>query len=200
MKGEVTLAILNIAARATLGIEQLFEATVRAGYGASMGKIHREFEKIDERNERVIAKIMTDQRTRIRYSKMINYLLRDGLLEQKRDGGIVLSPRGEKQRAVLLKRKERDFPSAHYTCGTSTHYAIVIFDIPERERVKRTWLRAALHHIGLHMIQRSVWIGKTRIPKKFLEDLRTLRLLDYVEIFAITKAGTLKHILSRGAR
>ena len=45
------------------------------------------------------------------------------------------------------------------------------------------------------MIQKSVWIGKVKIPKEFLDDLFKLRLIDYIEIFEISKAGSLKNLI-----
>ena len=72
---------------------------------------------------------------------------------------------------------------------------IVIFDIPERERRKRAWLRLALKNIGLKLIQRSVWMGKVQIPKEFLDDIRELHLVNFVEIFEITKSGSLNQVI-----
>src|SRR3990167_838001 len=72
---------------------------------------------------------------------------------------------------------------------------IVIFDIPERERRKRAWLRLALKNIGLKLIQRSVWMGKVKIPKEFLDDIRELHLVNFVEIFEITKSGSLNQVI-----
>ena len=44
------------------------------------------------------------------------------------------------------------------------------------------------------MLQKSVWIGKTILPEELLDDLERLNLLSYVEIFAITKTGTIKQL------
>ena len=67
-------------------------------------------------------------------------------------------------------------------------------DIPESERKKRAWLRSALKNLNFKMIQQSVWIGKVRIPEEFLRDLRNMHLTEYVEIFEISKAGSLQQI------
>jgi hypothetical protein len=44
------------------------------------------------------------------------------------------------------------------------------------------------------MVQKSLWLGKVKIPEEFLVDIRKLSLLDYVEIFEITKTGSLKNL------
>lgn len=73
-------------------------------------------------------------------------------------------------------------------------FIIVAFDIPEREKRKRNWLRQSLCRMGLSMVQKSVWIGRVKLPEDFIESLRHLKLADCVEIFEITKTGTLKHL------
>ena len=67
----------------------------------------------------------------------------------------------------------------------------MIFDIPEEKRRKRAWLRATLKNLEFKMEQQSVWIGRTKIPKRLVDDLDRFGLLDYVQIFEATKFGTL---------
>ena len=71
---------------------------------------------------------------------------------------------------------------------------IVVFDVPEKERRKRDWLRSVLKRLELKMVQKSVWIGKVKIPKELLDDLFNLKLLDYVEIFEVSKSGSLRQL------
>ena len=68
---------------------------------------------------------------------------------------------------------------------------IVIFDIPEKERHKRAWLRAVLISLDFSILQQSVWIGKNKIPEDFLLDLREYKMLSYVQIFEISKKGSI---------
>ncbi len=44
------------------------------------------------------------------------------------------------------------------------------------------------------MAQKSVWIGKTKVPQKFLNDLDDLDISDYVEIFTVNKSGSLRKL------
>ena len=86
-------------------------------------------------------------------------------------------------------------PQSQYQKLDTDKFSIVAFDVPERERRKRDWLRATLGRMGYKTIQRSVLLGKTKIPSEFLDDLRKLHMVDYVEIFEITKTGSLRHLL-----
>lgn len=68
---------------------------------------------------------------------------------------------------------------------------VIIFDVPEKEKHKREWLRAALANLDFSFLQQSVWIGKNKIPESFIVDLKDRGLLSCVEIFEINQKGTL---------
>lgn len=69
---------------------------------------------------------------------------------------------------------------------------IVCFDIPERDRAKRRWLRGELIALGYQALQKSVWIGTKPLPKDFIESLDDLDLRGRVHIFMVASEGTLK--------
>lgn len=71
---------------------------------------------------------------------------------------------------------------------------IVIFDIPERERKKRAWIRYNLMSFGYEQMQKSVWSGKSPLPNYFLQDIQTLELEKCVHIFSVRDPGTLERI------
>lgn len=68
---------------------------------------------------------------------------------------------------------------------------IVTFDIPERDRKKRDWLRAELISCGFTLLHKSVWIGKQPLPEEFVEELNNLGLSGYIHIFSVGEKGTL---------
>jgi len=74
-------------------------------------------------------------------------------------------------------------------------FIIVVFDIPEIQKRKRNWLRAALKNLDFKMVQKSVWFGRVKIPKEFLDHLCEMKLIDYVEIFEISKTGSLERLV-----
>lgn len=71
---------------------------------------------------------------------------------------------------------------------------IVAFDIPEREKRKRKWVRECVRRFDFSMLQKSVWIGKRRVPEGFIRALRERGLLKYVQIFAVSQTGTITEI------
>jgi DNA-binding PadR family transcriptional regulator len=83
-------------------------------------------------------------------------------------------------------------PKRNYKKEKDEGFNVVIFDIPEKERFKRKWLRSQLISLGFSMLQKSVWIGKNKLPKEFLNDLNYLGLIDFIQIFKISKTGTIK--------
>lgn len=68
---------------------------------------------------------------------------------------------------------------------------LVCFDIPERDRAKRQWLRGELIACGYRQLQKSVWIGEVPLPREFVEMLDTLELRGCVHILQVESKGTL---------
>jgi len=68
---------------------------------------------------------------------------------------------------------------------------VIIFDIPEEIRKKRRYLRTELRALEFEPLQKSVWIGHGPLPKAFIEYVRDLRILKFVQIFTIKEGGTI---------
>ncbi len=132
---------------------------------------------------------------RQRLYRLIQMLKHDGLIAaQKKQGRSVQYGITNEGRDWLEKHAEGrydDLPRGAYPKKQSEYMTIVTYDIPHTQRRFRDWLRGELIGIGLTMLQRSVFIGKVKIPEELLSDLVRLHLIDYVEIFEITKRGTL---------
>ena len=193
MKGSVTLGILSMLAETVVEASVVFETILLAPYGSSIGKLQAVERFV--RLGRMQAKQKREQGNRS--YNLLYKLKRDGLIEERsRSGKIVLglTRRGATKLAELKKRSESRYPAPTYNGQESDRFTIVAFDIPETERKKRAWLRSALQRLELRMVQQSLWMGKRRIPAEFIRDLGNLRLIEYVEIFEITKAGSLRHV------
>ncbi len=65
---------------------------------------------------------------------------------------------------------------------------VTLFDIPERERYKRAWLRVELTRLGFIALQKSAWFGPTPLPKEFINSLHQLQLLPHLKFFKATEA------------
>ncbi len=91
----------------------------------------------------------------------------------------------------LRSREEKKMPEPIYPKVESSRVIIVMFDIPEKMRRKRAWLRSVLKNLGFEKVQQSVWKGTNKIPRRLLQDLERFSMMNYVDIFEATKLGTL---------
>ena len=71
---------------------------------------------------------------------------------------------------------------------------LVMFDIPEAERVKRNLVRIELVACGYQRLQKSVWLGYRPLPDKFIKSLDEIKLKDKIHIVSINKGGTLEMV------
>ena len=197
MKGEISLRILESIKDFTVNTLDLFDIIIGSGYGISLGKIQYELSKRQRKRQSQEFIRGEQKRLKQRYLKMIYSLKQDGLIEEKQKNKRKfwsLTKKGESKLTLLRERNKKRLPEISYQKETSDRAVLVIFDIPETEKRKRDWLRVALDNLGFKMIQKSVWLGKVKIPQEFLDDLREIKLIDFVEIFEISKAGSLQHL------
>jgi len=197
-KGGITLKILEAVSDLAINTIDLFEVFLSVGYGASYGKFQYELSKKQrERDQKSIEREIKNK-AKQNYYNLIYQLKRGGLIEEKEKNNkkfFIITKKGKGKLSFLKKQHKESLPEVSYSSEENNKFIIFIFDIPEKEKRKRDWLREVLKKLGLKMIQKSVWIGKTKIPKEFLDDLFKLKIIDYVEIFEITKAGSLKNLV-----
>lgn len=196
MRGNLTVKILQTLKEMSFEGADLCEAILVAGYGASGSKVRKLAEDLRERRS-VKNALFTEKRYRRNYQKLVSKLKAQGLLKVEDRGGqdfFSITSAGRTKLAVLESEANRRMPEVSYELVSSLHPIIVSFDIPEKQKRKREWLREALKRLGLKMVQKSVWIGLGRVPKQFLEDLEKLNLLECIEIFEVSKTGTLRHV------
>ena len=204
MKGEKTLEILELIGGVAVNLLDLTAAFLNAGYGASPGKIQYELDKLrgqrwDEKAKRENKReeILLEKQRLQRFYEILCRLEKDGLLEKTVESDkafLTLTSKGKSKIDVLRARKENALPNFSYNASPGGKFIIITFDIPEAERRKRNWLREVLKNLGFKFIQKSVWLGKIKIPQEFLEDLRKFKLIEFVEIFEISKTGSLRQI------
>lgn len=69
---------------------------------------------------------------------------------------------------------------------------LLLYDIPEDKRSERNWFRRQLVKFHFVMIQRSVWVGPSPLPKDFLDYLKIVGLKDTIKTFKLEKGYTTK--------
>ena len=130
-------------------------------------------------------------RERQSFYSLLNRLKRDGLVAKKKHGETSvwsITSDGQEYRTRLKER--HGIPKRVYE-KEKGEPVIVSFDVPERERRKRDWLRMNLLALGFTQLQKSIWIGNVAVPDDFIKDMRSQGMLSYVHIFSIAKAGSI---------
>lgn len=69
---------------------------------------------------------------------------------------------------------------------------LVLFDITEERKTERDWLRRHLIKFGYFMIQRSVWVGPSPLPKEFILYIKKIKLEDSIKTFKLAKPYNIK--------
>lgn len=72
---------------------------------------------------------------------------------------------------------------------------IVIFDIPEKKKGWREWIRQELLLIQYQQLQKSVYVGKCPLPESFYKEIREARLGKYIFVFSTGEVDRKKEIL-----
>ena len=126
------------------------------------------------------------------FYSLLGKLKKQGLIESKKsDKGILWTiTKAGLSRLMILREKRTD-----YKVESDNKLKIIAFDIPEKERRKREWLREVLRLLGFKMLQKSLWIGKNKIPEDFLADLRRKNLIEHIHILEVSKTGTLQELI-----
>lgn len=99
-----------------------------------------------------------------------------GILDFDSDKNIIINRNALKSHILFSKIKEKP---------AGDKKVMVLFDIPEKKRKTRGWLRLQLKMWDFKMLQQSVWLGKGPLPKEFIERLRLLGIYECVKVFKI---------------
>ncbi len=196
MKGENRLKIFELLENSILAVDEVM-FVFSLPYGSSFHKIESSLRKYRERRDLYMRQMRENKENQNRFKHFIYHLRKERLIENiKKDKGmfVKITSAGEKLLSKLRQRKDQDLPEKTYPVLEKDELKIIIFDVPEKEKRKRAWLRSALRNLEFTMIQKSVWSGKTKLPQEFINQLHKLNLLSHVEIFTISKTGTLKKL------
>lgn len=124
------------------------------------------------------------KKSRNYFRQMIYYLKKKGYVKTKPIGstqGIMLTPKGVKKILTIRwrsKQKEK---------RPDGKFLMVMFDIPEKQRVFREILRNALRYLGYEQFQKSVWLCPYDVEKETEEVIQGYNIGKYVKSFLIEK-------------
>ena len=64
---------------------------------------------------------------------------------------------------------------------------LLIYDVPHTMKKERDWFRRHLVKFDYIMIQKSVWVGPSPLPKVFLDYLNEIKIGDNFKTFKLAK-------------
>jgi len=122
------------------------------------------------------------RKARRSFSQFIGYLQKQGYIKTKSlEGikGVLLTPKGAEKilyvkRKLAAKEKRKD-----------GKWIMIIFDIPEKQRKARDFLRDALSDMGYEKLQQSVWVCPYDVYKETEEAVRSYQIVPCVKLFLI---------------
>ena len=158
------------------------------GTGNGRKKIEREHNIL--RKKRYAQQIENEKKRRL--EKYLYKLKKDGLLSNDKPGIILLSEKGKNKLRSLEKNKLLD--KNVYKRESSETLIIISYDLPTAFNRERDILRNILKKLGFSMVHKSVWIGKVKLPQRFILCIEKMKIIEYIEILEVTKSGSLKSI------
>ena len=201
-KGELALKVLEILSKGALGLENVADRLLTPGFGYKGRLTRNQIQALYKRRRERIRRYFTEEellREKHKVAVLMSRFKKAGLVK----GAISKSKKsiwkittvGLAECLRLKKKLERTtkekLPIVNYKVIKSKHPIVVIFDVAEKEKYKRVWLRFVLANFSFRMLQKSVWIGNNQLPPEFIEDLRRLKLFDSVKVFSVFEEGSI---------
>ena len=114
--------------------------------------------------------------------------------------GFIISSGARKKTMWMISKKGRDHIKEHSTLegADSVHIVsdgvqrLVIFDIPEKDRKQRVWLRRELLACGYSPLQKSAYLGTCPLPADLLAEIYEKNMHKNVHIMSLDKLGTVE--------
>lgn len=69
---------------------------------------------------------------------------------------------------------------------------LFMFDVPEPRKTEREWLRWHLKEFQYFMIQKSVWVGPSPLPRKFVDHIKLMGLNNCIKTFKLANPYQIK--------
>ena len=110
----------------------------------------------------------------------LSRLKKRGFVENKSRGVWALTQKGIAHLAEKFRKKEE-----RIKLKNKPKNMIIAFDIPERFKRKRNWLRQELTQTGFTMLQKSLWLGPAPVSEQFIHAMKDMELLGYIKFLKV---------------
>lgn len=110
-------------------------------------------------------------------------LYKNGLLDKK-DNKFFINKQGKE---FLNKTKILQLKNFNPEENKNPKNLLLLYDIPEDKKKERDWFRRTLIKYSFVMIQRSVWVGPSPLPKEFIDYVKSIGLKNSIKTFKLEK-------------
>ena len=111
--------------------------------------------------------------------------LKNGGYIKEINGDYFITYKGEE---YLNKKEHNNFKK--FTSGDTENNPkdlLILYDVPQDQTSLRNWFRRELRNFNFVMIQRSVWVGPSPLPKEFTAYLKEVGLKDKIKTFKLAQ-------------
>ena len=102
--------------------------------------------------------------------------------------GIPVSSKSKKISRIKKNRNAYNFSFDSPFQKDSPKDLIVMYDIPHSLKKERDWFRRHLKKFNYIMIQKSVWVGPSPLPKDFLNYVKEIGLNGQLKTFRLARS------------
>lgn len=114
----------------------------------------------------------------------VDRLKRKGFIEKELTG-VIISKHGKD----YVQRKNDSLKQFNKSENISPDKNLLLmFDIPTERKGEREWLRWHLKKFEYIMVQKSVWVGPSPLPKEFKEYIKKIKLNKCIKTFKLAKS------------
>ncbi len=100
---------------------------------------------------------------------------------KKENGKYVLTSVGDNIAKYILKRNQL------FEKKWDKKYRVVVFDIPEKKKQFRNWLRNELYVLKYKKLQESVFVGKFPLPRDLIKEINHKKLSKNIDYLLVDK-------------
>jgi CRISPR-associated endonuclease Cas2 len=105
--------------------------------------------------------------------------------------GIPIFLLGDNKKSRIKNNRKRNYYNISFNSPFKNNQPknlLVMYDIPSALKKERDWFRRHLVKFGYIMIQKSVWVGPSPLPKDFLNYLKEIKIEDNLKTFKLEKS------------
>lgn len=107
--------------------------------------------------------------------------------------GIPIFLLGKDDNRIKKKDRKRKFYHPAFNSSfdkSSPKNLLVMYDIPSDKKKERDWFRRHLIKFNYVMVQKSVWVGPSPLPKEFIKYVEDIDLRKELKTFKLSKNYT----------